>query len=109
MLLELPYPPKELSPNASRKLHWGTKTRIKNKYQADVHLLARRVKPRRVIKITFHPSCNRPLRNVDNAIASFKFGIDALAKAWGLDDSEILIHFNPEFGEPVPHGKVVIS
>lgn len=109
MKLELPYPPKELSPNASRKLHWGTRTRIKKQYQNECYILARQVNPRRVITLTFHPPSNRPKRNIDNAIASFKHGLDAVAQAWKLDDSEILINYTPTFGEVTPFGKVVIS
>lgn len=114
MKIELPYPPERLNPNnqyRSKVAH----NRVFQQYKAHCRFLAIGKKPEPnenghyEITITFHPSCNRPYRNLDNAIAAFKAGQDGIADAWGIDDKDITPNYTPEFGEPVKGGKVVVE
>ena len=80
----LPWPPKELSPNA--RIHWSKKARAAKKYLADCYYLAKQdlfpvewegpIK----LKITFSPPDARH-RDLDNMVASIKSGLDGLAMA----------------------------
>ena len=107
MKLILPYPPAKLSPNA--RIHWRPKHKIFQKYKSDCYYLAKQVEPIKKMILTFHPSCNRPKRNIDNAIASFKAGQDGLADAWGVDDCEFEILYRIKFGEVIKGGAVIIE
>ena len=103
MILNLPWPPKDLNPNS--RSHWGTVARAKKKYRRECYYLALGTKadPEN-ITITFYPP--RKGWDDDNAIAAFKAGRDGLADAWGIDDK----HFRPRYviGEPVKHGAVEV-
>lgn len=110
MKIELPYPPKELNPN--KKLHWAVKMKHKNAYKDLVKWSAIGKKPvlpeEGDIKIitTFHPP-DRRIRDDDNAISAWKFGRDALAELWNVNDRR----FKPvyQWGSVIPGGKVVIE
>ena len=106
-MITLPYPPKTLNPNEPG--HWAPKATAKKKYRAEACMLAKTHKPMTEFKVEFYPPHNRPMRNIDNAIASIKAGIDGLQDAWGIDDSEFIIHWPTQFSEVVKGGKVVIT
>ena len=91
----LPWPPKELNPNA--RGHWSKRSKaakayrkacwalalqagIKIDWEGDVHLW-----------LTFFPPDLRH-RDDDNMIASFKSGRDGLADALGINDKRFRIH-----------------
>ena len=89
----LPFPPNILSPN--NRAHWAKKAPFKAAYFAECYILARQaiIKANRPpipantkvhLTLTFTP---RRRMDADNAIASFKTGIDAIAKAIRVDDS----------------------
>lgn len=95
MSLILPWPPKELSPNARihhmRRYTIGKKYRnacwarakqagLKVDFDGPVHLW-----------ITFFPPDKRT-RDDDNLIAAFKAGRDGLALALGINDSRFVTH-----------------
>lgn len=88
--VDLPWPPKELSPNA--RLNWRAKHRRRHAYRHTcswtcVEQKLRRIEADRVhATIKFYPPDARH-RDVDNMLASIKAGIDAVAEAIGVDDS----------------------
>lgn len=100
MIVTLPWPPKELSPNS--RCHWRAahaKAKV-YKQACFVLTLSERIKidwsgPIHVW-ITFYPP-DRRYRDDDNMIAAFKHGRDGVAQALGVDDSRFRIH--PEVSE----------
>lgn len=85
----LPWPPKELSPNA--RLHWARLARAKKSYRSVCALRAReqgvqRVQAERLhVSLTFCASSKRAY-DLDNALARMKAGLDGLADVLGVDD-----------------------
>lgn len=110
--LELPWPPKELTPNAKRRKHWtayrGKSARYREtcfwltKAELSGHGMPCGLKIR---SITFYPP-DRRRRDDDGMIGAFKSGRDGVADALGVDDHT----FRPayHFAEPVKEGRVVI-
>jgi crossover junction endodeoxyribonuclease RusA len=86
-LLTLPWPPKELSPNA--RVHRMVKARVAKVYRTACWALAKGHKPEPAlkmhIKLTFYPP-NRQARDLDNCLAAVKSGLDGVADAWGIND-----------------------
>lgn len=107
MEINLPWPHRDLSPNA--RVHWRVKHRRCHSYRhtcswACVDQGVRKIDAQ-AIKATiifFPPDARR--RDVDNMLASIKAAIDAVAEAIGIDDSK----FNIELcrGLPVKGGNV---
>ena len=96
MILELPWPPKELSPNA--RVHWAVKSRLAKKYRADCNILAKRagiVAPEGgiLLVLEFVPNDLRR-RDDDNLVAAFKAGRDGIADALGIDDNRFVTQFS---------------
>ena len=91
MKLVLPWPPRELSPNA-RHGHWSTLARAKQRYRFACAVQARTqgvgaVQAREIaMSLVFVPP-DRRARDLDNLIASMKAGLDGLADVLGVDDS----------------------
>lgn len=57
--------------------------------------------------IIFHPPDKRH-RDLDNMLASIKYGLDGIALAWGVNDKD----FKPitiDIGEPVAKGQITIK
>ena len=107
-LIELPWPPKELTPNARRRNHWRVTQRHAKAYRLQCMLLTisqLRSPGRTITAITFYPP-DRRRRDDDGMIGAFKEGRDGVADALGCDDHS----FRPsyQFGEPVKHGKIVV-
>jgi crossover junction endodeoxyribonuclease RusA len=116
--IELPWPARELSPNA--RGHWAKQARFKKgarelagwtARQANmgwsmpvIETLAYDVSLK--ITVTFCPPDKRR-RDLDNAIASFKASQDGIADALGIDDSKWAVSYR--FGEVVKGGKVVVE
>lgn len=109
-MIELPWPPKELSPN--KRLHWAKRNPIKVVYRDACHVRAYNAKlsvpadgpiP---ITIDFYPP-DRRHRDADNMIIAFKAGQDGIANGLGVNDRR----FQPvyRFNEPVKGGKVVVT
>ena len=90
--VELPWPAKELSPNARH--HWAAAAKAKKAYRAKCRLLGEAQALWQVkdapgpitVGVTFFAPDNRP-RDLDNMLASMKSGLDGLADAMGVDDS----------------------
>ena len=90
--LELPWPPRELSPNA--RIHYLAKSRVTKAYREQSYWLTRarngEMFPCSVLgetpislAFTFHPP-DRRRRDLDTMLSSVKAGIDGIADALGL-------------------------
>lgn len=92
LILILPWPPRDLSPNA-RHAHWSALARAKKRFrlacawQARAQGAARITAPALAISMTFSPP-DRRHRDLDNCIASMKAGLDGLADVLGVDDGK---------------------
>jgi crossover junction endodeoxyribonuclease RusA len=115
--IELPYPAKELSPNA--RGHWAKQARFKKGARQLACCTAKEASwhtwphwtrggppPQAQITITFCPPDKRR-RDLDNAIASFKASQDGIADALGIDDSNWAVSYR--FGEVVKGGRVIVE
>ena len=106
--MELPWPPKELSPNARK--HWRACASIRKKYKEECWILAKSQRPNLVtdhLEVTFHPPDGRK-RDLDNMLASCKSLLDAVSLAVGRDDSHWALTIRK--GEPLrPLGCVVVK
>lgn len=89
LTITLPWPPKELSPNA--RLHWSKLAKAKKTYRAVCALQARAqgAKPINAKKVhlslMFYPPTRRAF-DLDNAFARMKSGFDGLADVLEVDD-----------------------
>lgn len=93
MKITLPWPSPDLSPNA--RIHWGRKSRAVKKYRHDAFWAAKEkgvpfLHKEINLRITFIPPTNRK-RDEDNCIASIKAGLDGIAQAWGINDTNFHI------------------
>lgn len=96
MKITLPWPPKELNPNA--RLHWSKKSKAAAKYRTACHLLTLEAGLRGIdwdgdihVFIDFYPP-DRRARDDDNMIAAFKSGRDGIAQALGVNDKRFRTH-----------------
>lgn len=87
--LILPWPPKELSPNA--RMHWAALAKAKKAFRAHCAWAAREQGARRItvdklhLSLLFYPPSRRAY-DLDNALARMKSGLDGLADVLGVDD-----------------------
>ena len=98
LVLHVPYPPAELSPNA--RVHYQRLARVKAKYRAEcawatkealgkLYAAWQRLElpaPPIPLRLDFHPATART-RDDDNLVAAFKAGRDGLAEAIRVDDA----------------------
>ena len=107
MSISLPWPPKELSPNARVDRRAATSRR--RAYRDAGFWLAHKaslpIEAGSRLVLTFHPPDNRR-RDLDNMLASIKSGLDGIAQASGCDDSGWSLTL--ERGEPVKGGAVIV-
>jgi crossover junction endodeoxyribonuclease RusA len=87
-MIILPWPPKELSPNA--RVHRQAKAKQAKAYRESCFWLTKEAQERlsggRVhLTITFVPP-DRRARDLDNMLASIKSGLDGMADALGVND-----------------------
>lgn len=93
MVVTLPWPPTQLSPNSTH--HWAVKNLHRQRYKQTCYWLAFEAGIRPNVKykgpfavhLKFIPPTRRR-RDEDNLVASMKAAIDGLAQAMGVDDSE---------------------
>ena len=111
MIVEFPWPPKEVSPNFKRANHWRKYYKQANNYRFVSKALVNAAKLREPgawmpVSVTFYPP-NDLRRDRDNIKAGFKHGLDGIADALGIDD----FNFDPtyRFEAKVPGGKVVVA
>lgn len=104
--MTLPWPPKELSPNA--RVHWKQKHRHAKAYRRTCGLIALALNAphlagKKYFWVTFCPP-NRRSYDDDNLLARFKAGRDGIADGLGIDDKNFVTTIN--IGDPVPGGEV---
>jgi crossover junction endodeoxyribonuclease RusA len=108
VVVELPWPHPYLSPNARK--HWAEKARTFKAYKSQCmwSMVPHKQKLAGVSRftVTFCPP-DRHRRDMDNAIASFKAGGDAIAAMTGVDDSKFEVTY--KWGKPVTGGCVLIE
>lgn len=109
--VSLPWPSKDLSPNA--RLHWARKAKAVKHARAAAHFIvmetrgnARRLGRTANISMTFCPPDKRR-RDRDNLIASMKAATDGIADALRIDDSKFEVSYR--IGEPVKGGAVLVT
>lgn len=110
MQIDLPWPPKELSPNA--RVHHMVRYRKAKAYRAACYLLTiqARIKApagRAVLALEFVPP-DRRARDDDNLVAAFKSGRDGIAEALGVDDRQFVTEFCMS-SHTWPGGKVLVT
>ena len=109
MIIELPYPDKELNPN--KRLHWAQVAMAKAGYRAVCSWVTKAAIGRKTftapvtISITMYPP-DRRRRDDDNVISSFKSGRDGVADAIKIDDADWITTYRVE---KEPLNKVVIE
>ncbi len=92
-VIVLPWPPKELSPNA--RVHWAKKSKAAKQYRAECFLLTKKAgiaAPQSgeiLFALEFVPP-DRRKRDDDNLLASCKALRDGVADALGIDDSRFI-------------------
>lgn len=112
IVVELPFPPKELSPNS--RLHWAAVSKAKKAYRSACYavLISRPAKwtfepaadSKLTIGLTFYPP-NRRSYDWDNLVARMKAGIDGIADGLGIDDKNFRIG-SIDLAPPVKGGMV---
>lgn len=103
----IPWPPKELNPNS--RSHWAAKAKAVKKYRGDCYLLAKNAVGAYTgltVTLNFRPP-NRQRRDLDNALASLKSGLDGIADALNVNDREFKLTLS--VGEPIKHGCVEVT
>ncbi|WP_397586786.1 hypothetical protein [Sphingobium fuliginis] len=110
--VSLPWPPSALRPNASSPGAWRVKQTAAKRYKADCRILciANGIEPVSLdaahLTIRFCPPDARR-RDLDNMLASFKQGIDAISESIGIDDYRF--GFTIVRGAPVKGGCVHVT
>lgn len=109
-MIILPWPPKELSPNA--RCHWAAKAKhVKAARQAAgwaAKASGIKIEGNGFInlQITFNPPSKRR-HDIDNCVARLKGSLDGIADGLGVDDSRFRLSI--EIGESVKGGQVVVK
>lgn len=114
MIVELPWPPRELSPNA--RVHFLAKARVTKAYREQAYWLAYDLVggshappvPTQgpiTLSFAFLPP-DRRRRDLDTMLSSVKAGIDGIADALGVND--VRFEYALKRSDPVKNGKVVI-
>jgi crossover junction endodeoxyribonuclease RusA len=97
--ITLPWPPKDLSPNA--RLHWAKLAKAKKSYRHACRALALQAGLSAFgndcwgplhVSLVFYPP-DRRQRDQDNMLASMKSGLDGLADAMRIDDRKFRTTF----------------
>jgi len=108
MQVQLPWMPKELSPNS--RVHYMKAAKIKSQYKLACFGFSKAaLQPFQgnvLLSITFHPPDKRK-RDLDNMLAALKAGLDGLSEAIGVNDYNFAITIRR--GEPVQYGAVNIK
>ena len=113
MIFEYDFPwfPQELSPNARANRY--AKNETFQWYKQQCFYMAQGATPnassihKYAIEVMFYPPCGRK-RDLDNCYAAIKAGLDGLAMAIGVDDSQ----FRPvtlDFGEKEKGGRINVK
>lgn len=107
-MIELPFPPAKLSPNA--RVHWGVRARAFKAYKFQCFAIMAQfrdmLRGRNKYSVTFHPPAAHRY-DLDGLITRFKAAQDALAEVSGVND----FHFEMTYarGDVRPGGSVVLK
>lgn len=108
--VRLPWPAKELSPNA--RVHFRAKAATVKSYRESAYWLTKASDLRApaeggiALRLDFHPP-DRRRRDLDNMLASVKSAIDGIADALEVNDQRFGFWLSRE--EPVKGGAVIVS
>lgn len=109
-MIELPWPHKDLSPNA--RVHFRAKAAAAKAYREQAYWLAK-ASPLAMpneggigLRFDFHPPDARK-RDLDNMLASIKSAIDGIADAHEVNDQRFGFWLSRE--APVKNGRIVVS
>jgi len=92
--LRLPFPPSELMLNNKNGKHWGATHAVKKKYREDCFYLTKHmgkdfIDDGEAIRVTLiYLMPDKRQRDVDNLLAASKAGLDGVAEALGVNDSQ---------------------
>lgn len=107
-MIELPFPPPVLSPNA--RPHWAKKARAFKAYKTQCYMLLSQFRKalagRTAYEVTFHPPAAHRY-DMDGLISRFKAGQDALAEIAGVNDFHFVMTYRR--GEVRKGGAVVLA
>lgn len=112
-MVELPWPPRRSSPNASRQGAWRGKAAAAKGYRnacawtCEISNIGPMEADAVEVTVTFCPPSRRRY-DLDNALASIKQGLDAFAAAIGVDDAR-WVSMTLERGLPVQGGAVFVT
>ena len=111
LTVTLPWPPKDLSPNA--RAHWRKHARFVKAYRNTCWALSYQS----MVKVTwegdihvwldYYPP-NRARRDLDNLIAASKAALDGLADALKVDDSRFRLHTHLHHDQVRVGGSLVV-
>ena len=112
VIIELPWPAREVWPNYRQSHHWSSFTKARKQQRADAHKTVLwttgsvALDERIPLQVHFYPP-DRRKRDDDGCVGAFKSARDGIADALGIDDRR----FKPTywFHEPVKGGKVVVE
>ena len=111
-MISLPWPAKELSPNA--RVHWSVRAKAAKAYREQAYYLARNAHLPHVafdgpigFQVKFCPPDKRH-RDDDNLISAFKAARDGIADALGVNDRRFAASylFDPT---PIKGGAVIVT
>ena len=112
MSVTIPWPPKELSPNARKDRREISSIRARYRHDCGWLVTAAKMNFAHMadcglhMRITFHPPDNRK-RDLDNMLASIKSGLDGVSDAMGVDDSKWGLTIRR--GDVIKGGAVVVE
>ena len=95
-MIDLPWPPKELSPNA--RVHWTKKAKAAKAYRLECFILAKAAgitapEGKILWTVEFFPPSRRAYDD-DNLLARMKSARDGIADALGVDDRRFVTQFS---------------
>lgn len=95
-MIDLPWPPKELSPNA--RVHWTKKAKAAKAYRLECFILAKAAgitapEGKILLTVEFFPPSRRAYDD-DNLLARMKSARDGIADALGVDDRRFVTQFS---------------
>ena len=107
-MIELPFPPNNLSPNA--RCHWAVKAKSFKAYKFECSVLLRpygkQLSGRDSFELCFCPP-DRRRRDLDNMLSATKAALDALSGVCGVDDSRFKLRIVK--GDPRKGGAVILA
>ena len=107
----LPWPSKDLSPNA--RVHWSKLAKAKKKAKEAAFYIVKEAgigkidADRLTVRYSIFPPSRRKY-DLDNIIASLKAAADGISLAIGIDDSQWAIHIEPR-GPVEKNGMVKVT